>query len=357
MNHGPIAIVCGARPNFMKVAPLCHEFEKRGVPFRLINTGQHYDESMSESFFRSFKIRPDVTLTPSRETTVKQFADIMVGLEDVWLAERPELIMVVGDVNSTLAAALVANKMKIRLAHVEAGLRSFNREMPEERNRVLTDRIADLLFVTMEEGIKHLHDEGITNGVHLVGNLMIDTLAMFASNAKSTDERFFFCTLHRAENIDRNERFTEILDALEVISKDAPIYLPLHPRTKKMAEAFGLMPRLEKIFKLLPPLGYAESVYYQKNAALVLTDSGGVQEETSYLGVPCLTLRTETERPVTVTQGTNTIAGVGRESILEAYCAKDMSHKEISIPFWDGKAAERIADIIVNERLTTDDAV
>ena len=351
MQNGPIAVVCGARPNFMKVAPLCHEFEKRGIAFRLMNTGQHYDESMSESFFRSFKITPDVTLAPSRETTVKQFADIMIGLESAWISERPSLVMVVGDVNSTLAAALVANKMKIRLAHVEAGLRSFNREMPEERNRVLTDRIADLLFVTMDEGIKHLKEEGITNGVYLVGNLMIDTLAMFAAEAKTTDEEFYFCTLHRAENIDFGDRFKEILDALEQISEDAVIYLPLHPRTKKMAETFGFMPRLEKIFKLLPPLGYAESVYYQKNAKLVLTDSGGVQEETSYLGVPCLTLRTETERPVTVTLGTNTMAGVKKVSIIAAYHAKDLTHKKISIPYWDGQAAKRITEILVNETL------
>lgn len=343
----PVSIVCGARPNFMKVAPLCHELEKRGMLFNLINTGQHYDENMSDSFFRSFKIRPNITLTPSRETVVKQFADIMVGLEAAWLAEMPCLVVVVGDVNSTLAAALVANKLKIKLAHIEAGLRSFNREMPEERNRVLTDRLADLLFVTMEEGIANLKREGIEENVHLVGNLMIDTLSMFASEAPSTDERFFFCTLHRAENIDHPKRFEEILNALEEIGKDVPIYMPLHPRTKKMAESFGLMTRLERIFKLLPPLAYPDSVYYQKNAALVLTDSGGVQEETSFLGVPCLTLRTETERPITVTMGTNTIAGVTREGIIRAYREKKLERKDVAIPFWDGKSAERICDMLM----------
>jgi UDP-N-acetylglucosamine 2-epimerase (non-hydrolysing) len=330
----------------MKVAPLCRALESRDMAYSLINTGQHYDDNMSEAFFRDFRIAPHITLNPSRVSAIKQFADIMIGLEDAWTQERPSMVVVVGDVNSTLAGALVANQLKLPLVHVEAGLRSFNRDMPEERNRVLTDRLADLLFVTMEEGIAHLEREGKTENVHLVGNIMIDTLAMFLPDVPTTDERFYFCTLHRAENIDHEERFGAILDALEEIAKDAPIYLPMHPRTEKMARAFGFRDRMDRIFKITPPLSYKDSVYRQKNAALVLTDSGGVQEETSFMGTPCLTLRTETERPITVTSGTSTIAGVTKETILQAYRDKDMEKKKTNIPLWDGHAAERIADII-----------
>ncbi len=318
-----IALICGARPNFMKVAPLCHEFEKRGIDYILINTGQHFDKNMSQDFFDEFEIKPTHHLSPRRESVIKQIADIALGLEEIFLQEKPDLVMVVGDVNSTLVGAMVANKMGIKLAHVEAGLRSFNRLMPEEHNRILTDRISDMLFVTMEEGIEHLANEGITENVHLVGNIMIDTLAKFAEQVPESHEEFYFSTLHRAENIDNEEVFNEILDALEIISQDAPIYLPLHPRTQKMAEKFGMMDRLNKVFKILPPLNYKDAVYYQKNAKLVLTDSGGVQEETSYLGTPCITLRTETERPITVTQGTNVIGGITKDTILDAYKKMD----------------------------------
>lgn len=341
-----IALICGARPNFMKVAPLCHEFEGCSLDYILINTGQHFDKNMSQDFFDEFNIKPNYHLSPSRESVVKQFTDIMLGLEEIFIQEKPDLLMVVGDVNSTLAGALVANKMGIRLAHIEAGLRSFNRLMPEEHNRMLTDRLSDLLFVTMEEGVENLAKEGMTENVHLVGNLMIDTLAKFAEGAPTSNEEFYFATLHRAENIDSKEIFMGILDALEQISHDAKIYLPLHPRTRKMAEEFGLMGRMKKIFNLLPPLNYKDAVYYQKNAKLVLTDSGGVQEETSYLGTSCITLRTETERPITVTQGTNIIGGIKKELILEAYRNVDLGKKQVSIPLWDGKTAERIVEII-----------
>jgi UDP-N-acetylglucosamine 2-epimerase (non-hydrolysing) len=342
-----VALICGARPNFMKVAPLCHEFEKRDIEYVLVNTGQHFDKNMSQDFFDEFEINPTHHLSPSRESVIKQFADIALGLEEIFLSEKPDLVMVVGDVNSTLIGAIVANKIGIKLAHVEAGLRSFNRLMPEEHNRLLTDRISDLLLVTMEEGIEHLANEGIKDNAHLVGNLMIDTLAKFADQVPDTQEEFYFSTLHRAENIDNQEVFNEILDALEIIAKDAPIYLPLHPRTEKMAEKFGLMDRLNTIFKILPPLKYKDAVYYQKNAKLVLTDSGGVQEETSYLGTPCITLRTETERPITVTLGTNVIGGIKKDTILEAYKNINFSRHEITIPYWDGKTAGRICETIL----------
>jgi UDP-N-acetylglucosamine 2-epimerase (non-hydrolysing) len=273
-------------------------------------------------------------------------ADIMIGLEKIFLSEKPDLVVVVGDVNSTLSAALVANKMGIKLAHVEAGLRSGNKLMPEETNRILTDKLSDLLFVTEEDGVANLKREGITKGVYSVGNIMIDTLTLLLPKVKKSTEHFYFCTLHRAENVDNKKVFAEILDALEEISHDAVIYLPLHPRTAKMAEKFGLEGRLKKIFKILPPLSYQETLYYQKNAKLVLTDSGGIQEETSFLGTPCLTLRTETERPITVKKGTNKIAGVTRASILKAYVEHPRKHKKTKIPLWDGKTAKRIVKIL-----------
>ena len=357
MNKSPkksvkIALVGGARPNFMKIAPLYHEFKQAGLPFFVVSTGQHFDQAMAQQFFTEFKFKPHYTLEPRRDSVVVQMADIMSGLEEIFKRERPWIVVVVGDVNSTLAASIVANKMQIPLAHVEAGLRSGNDLMPEETNRILTDHLSDLLFVTTEEGRENLELEGIKDGVHSVGNIMIDTLALFLPKIKKLkkfnkhDENFFFCTLHRAENVDHKEIFTAILDALELIAKDAPIYLPLHPRTAKMAKQFGLEARLRKIFKILPPLSYQDTIYYQKNAKLVLTDSGGIQEESSFLGVPCLTLRTETERPITVTKGTNKVAGISKKSILQAYVSHPRKRKKTKIPLWDGKTANRIVEVL-----------
>jgi UDP-N-acetylglucosamine 2-epimerase (non-hydrolysing) len=345
MENKKIAIIGGARPNFMKIAPLCHELKKQNKDFFVINTGQHFTPEMADDFFAEFKIKADYSFTPERDTAVTQLVSIMKGLEDVFMEEKPDLVIVVGDVNSTLAGALVANKMQIKLAHVEAGLRSNNKEMPEEHNRVLTDRISDFLFVTSEDGVVNLKKEGITDNVHFVGNIMMDTLEMFLPSIEETQEEFYFCTLHRAENVDNKKVFEDILDALEDISKNQKIYLPLHPRTKKMAEMYGLLDRIEGIFEILPLLNYKESIYYQKNAKLVLTDSGGIQEETSYLGVPCITLRRETERPVTVEYGTNVIGGVTKAGIIDAY--KKISYKKIntSIPLWDGKTAKRIISL------------
>ncbi len=348
IKNKKIAIIAGARPNFMKVVPLTFAFKKEQLPYYVVNTGQHFDKNMAKVFFDEFGLEPDFSLTPSINSVITQFTDIMLGLEKIFVENPPALVVVVGDVNSTLAAALVANKMSIPVAHVEAGLRSHNRKMPEETNRVLTDHISDLLFVTMEEGIENLKKENVHGQVYDVGNIMIDTLVSHITKVKNTDEKFYFCTLHRAENVDNKKIFGEILDALEVIGKDAKMYLPLHPRTKKQAIEFGFMERIETIFHLLLPLSYKDSLYYQKNATLVFTDSGGVQEETSFFGTPCLTLRTETERPVTVTLGTNTIAGVTLESILNAYKEKDLQKKNIQIPFWDGKTGDRIAGIIYN---------
>ena len=341
-----IALVGGARPNFMKIAPIYHVLKEKNMPFFLLNTGQHFDEKMSKQFFREFKIAPHYNITPSTTTPISQLTSMMLEIEKIFTKEKPAIVVVVGDVNSTFVAAYVAHKMKIPVAHVEAGLRSRNREMPEEINRILVDQISDLLFVTEKEGIKNLKKENIAGEVHFVGNIMMDTLALFADSIKPTDNDFYFCTLHRAENVDHQEIFAEILDALEVISKDAPIFLPLHPRTAKKAEEFGLMTRLKNIFRLLEPLAYSEAVYYQKNAKLVLTDSGGIQEETTFLGTPCITLRKETERPITVHLGTNTIGGVKKSTILKAYRTKDLKKKKVKIQLWDGRTANRIATVL-----------
>lgn len=333
----------------MKVAPLCREFKKQRMRYFLVNTGQHFSSAMSGGFLKEFKLNPDYALKPSHVSSQQQERDIKKGLGNIFKKEEPNMVVVVGDVNSTLWAAEVARKLRIPLSHIEAGLRSFNSKMPEERNRIRVDKLSDVLFVTQEEGVKNLKAEGVTQGVHFVGNIMIDTLKIFAAQAKRVFGKYYFCTLHRAENVDSKKVFSEIVAALEEISKDAHIYLPLHPRTKKMAEKFGLLKQLRKACRLLPPLSYVESVAYQKHARLVLTDSGGVQEETSFLGVPCLTLRTETERPVTISKGTNTIAGVTKESILTAYKKANFKKKKTQIKYWDGKTSPRIASILKKE--------
>lgn len=344
-----IAIICGARPNFMKVAPLHKEFKKRNVNHFIINTGQHFSKELANDFVKEFDIEINYTLYPTKDSVISQFVDIMKGLEDVFVKEKPVLVVVVGDINSTLAGALVANKMNIKLVHIEAGLRSYNNFMPEEYNRVLSDRMANILLTTSEEGKNNLEKEGIVNNVYFVGNIMIDTLVQFLPKIKATKDEFYFCTLHRAENVDNKKVFTDILQALEVISKDKKIYLPLHPRTRKMATKFGLLKKMQDIFEILSPITYKESLYYQKNAKLVLTDSGGIQEESSYLGTPCITLRTETERPITVEAGTNFIGGVSTKSILEAYKKISFEKKDTNIIYWDGKTSQRIADILVKE--------
>lgn len=342
-----IAVIAGARPNFMKIAPLCQELKKRHLDFFLVNTGQHFSPEMADDFLIEFDLQADYNIQPSQDNVVSQFGDIMKGLEQVFVKQKPTLVIVVGDVNSTLAAALVAHKMGIKLAHIEAGLRSFNKAMPEEHNRIMTDYLSDYLFASEIEGVKNLQNEGITNNVFLTGNIMIDTLMMFLPKIKQTDEKFYFCTLHRGENVDNKQRFSQILDALEAISAESKIYLPLHPRTKKMAEQFGLLSRIGRIFQVIKPLNYCESLYYQKNAQLVLTDSGGIQEESSFLNTPCLTLRTETERPITVEQGTAKLAGVTRDSIINAYQRRHNIRKKSDIKLWDGKTSARIVDILI----------
>src|SRR3989338_8571056 len=236
-----IAIIGGARPNFMKIAPLARAFERERIPYFIVNTGQHFDKDMSDNFFQEFGLRPDYHVAPSKTSVVKQFSDILSGIENIFSDEAPKAVIVVGDVNSTLAGALAANKMGIPLAHVEAGFRSFNKKMPEEFNRTLTDHLSDYLFATSDDGVENLRRENIHDHVYVVGNVMIDTVVHFLPTIGATEEQFYYCTLHRSENVDSEKNFTEIVRALEVIGRDAKIYLPLHPRTAKMARAFHLL--------------------------------------------------------------------------------------------------------------------
>jgi UDP-N-acetylglucosamine 2-epimerase (non-hydrolysing) len=345
LKNKRILIVGGARPNFVKIAPLYREFRKRGATVTLVNAGQHYTASMNASFFKEFGMKANVVLHPSKNDPSKQFADMLEGIGRAIRNVKPALVIVVGDVNATLAATLAAQLYHVPVAHVEAGLRSFNSAMLEERNRILVDHSSELLFATEESGMRNLKREGLAKKSFLVGNIMIDAAELFAGKAKKRTGKFYFCTLHRAENVDNKKTFAAILKALSKIAKDAPIYLPLHPRTEKKAKEFGLMQEVEKIFRLLPPLPYTETLGYERDAALVLTDSGGMQEETTFFGTPCLTLRDETERPVTVMRGTNVIAGTSEQSILTAY-RKRKKRTTVRIPLWDGNTAKRIADII-----------
>lgn len=343
-----IAIIGGARPNFMKIMPLAKELDLQKIPFFIINTGQHFSPEMSGKLLSEFGIKPKYNLRPSHKSVVRQFADILTGLEAIFLEEKPDLIIVVGDVNSTLIGALVANKLHIKLVHIEAGLRSHNYQMPEEYNRKITDNLADILFATTKNDVENLKKEKAAGKIYHVGNIMLDTLKYHLDKLpfRKTEEKYYFCTFHRAENVDDPAVFRGILDALREIAKDAPIYLPLHPRTEKMAKKFGYYKNLKSIFKILSPLGYQETVLFQKNAKLILTDSGGIQEEASFLGVPCLTLRTETERPITIQSGTNTLAGVSKASILKTYKNKKLNYKKAKIPLWDGQTAKRIVKIL-----------
>ncbi len=346
----------------MKIAPLLTGLRQRGgIDAQLVHTGQHYDEKMSRSFFSDLGIpQPDVNLEVGSGSHAVQTAEIMKRFEPVCLERRPDWVIVVGDVNSTIACALVAAKLNIKVAHVEAGLRSFDRTMPEEVNRVLTDAISDLLFVSEPSGVENLRKEGIDDRkIHLVGNVMIDTLLQNRSRADESriveglglrPRQYAVLTLHRPSNVDRRESFEPILSALERIARDMPIVFPVHPRSRKNITSMGLDPRLAKAanIKLIEPLGYLDFLKLMAESAMVLTDSGGIQEETTILGVACLTLRDNTERPVTTTQGTNRIAGSTTEGILRAYDTVRKNPPSGKRPdLWDGKAAQRIVDVLV----------
>jgi UDP-N-acetylglucosamine 2-epimerase (non-hydrolysing) len=361
-----IIIVAGARPNFMKIAPLVRELRQnnRGMEFKLVHTGQHYDYLMSEVFFEELEIgKPDYFLGAGSGSHAEQTAKTMVEFEKIVLAEKPDLVVVVGDVNSTLACSITAKKTGVKVAHIEAGLRSGDMAMPEEINRLVTDSISDFLFATEKSALENLKKEGKSaSAVFLVGNIMIDSLVFGLkklefrrSGAKpeagapaETPGKYAVLTLHRPSNVDDREKFKGIIEALLEISKDLKIYFPIHPRTEKNLESFGLKKLLENAnIKIMPPLPYFDFLALWKGAELVLTDSGGIQEEAMYLNKPCLTIRDNTERPITVEQGSNVLAGTSKESVLKAYEEFKKNPKSGSLPeFWDGKTAARILDIL-----------
>lgn len=361
-----IICVCGARPNFMKIAPVMRAFKERGgfEPL-LVHTGQHYDENMSRLFFEELGIpKPDINLEVGSGSHAQQTAEIMRRFEPVVADFGPDYVLVVGDVNSTIACGLVAVKLGVKLIHVEAGLRSFDRDMPEEVNRLLTDAISDLLFVTEQSGLDNLKNEGIdSNKVHLVGNVMIDTLISNKEKAKESKilEQFSLeagkygvITLHRPSNVDKPGPLGEIVSAFERIGPELPLVFPIHPRTRTNLMGTALGKRLENVanIKLTEPVGYLDFLRLMSNAAVVFTDSGGIQEETTILQVPCVTLRESTERPVTISEGTNRLVHSRTEDILKAYEQIRSGKNEFSsrIPkYWDGKAAHRIAKIISSD--------
>lgn len=355
--------VTGARPNFPKAAPVIARLAEFGVSQRLVHTGQHYDDRLSEIFFRELDLpRPDANLGVGSGSHAQQTAALLVGLEAEILATRPELVIVYGDVNSTMAAAIVAAKLHVPVAHVEAGLRSFDMTMPEEINRRVTDSLSDLLFVTSPEAIAHLAHEGVpADRIHLVGNPMIDTLLthrdrLDSEKARKTlglPEDYLVATLHRPGNVDDPETAAELVAVVHQAAALADIVLPLHPRGRAILEALGIgdHPRVH----VVEPLGYLEFMSLVTGALAVITDSGGVQEETTVLGVPCLTLRPNTERPITISHGTNelvTITTVGpalRKAVEERRAQVDrLAPPSIVPPLWDGHAGDRIAGIILD---------
>ena len=349
--------VAGARPNFMKIAPLFSvlEADSAFLPV-LVHTGQHYDDKMSGQFFRELRIPPPKHhLSVGSGSHAQQTAEIMKRFEPVVLEEKPDGVIVAGDVNSTAACALVAAKLNIPVVHVEAGLRSFDRTMPEEINRMVTDAISELLLVTEESGRTNLLREGVDpDRIHTVGNLMIDTLYKNLEEARRSGIReqaaippgpFGLVTLHRPANVDDPDHLAGILEALGAISQTVPLYFPVHPRTRAVIAAMTL-PAGSRI-TLLEPLGYLDFLCLMAQSAVVLTDSGGVQEETTALGVPCLTLRDNTERPVTIDEGSNILAGTTRASILAAWASMQAEPKAGRVPkYWDGHAAERCAEAL-----------
>jgi len=358
-----LAIVAGARPNFMKVAPLLAALsEDADFETVLIHTGQHYDEAMSGQFLRDLQIRePDYHLQVGSGTHAQQTAEIMRRLEPVLIESRPAGAVVVGDVNSTVAGALVAAKLGVAVIHAEAGLRSFDRSMPEEINRLVTDSISDLLLVTEQSGVENLRSEGKpASKIVLVGNLMVDSLKRNLAEAMKSDimerlgakERFGLVTLHRPANVDRQQKLEEIVSALSMISKELPLYWPVHPRTRARLESGSV--GIPSSIRLLEPLGYLDFLCMEANASVILTDSGGVQEESTVLGVRCLTLRDNTERPATVTCGTNCLAGTSQNSILDAWQNLSNSPQVSGVPpLWDGQAGLRcrvaIKDFFLND--------
>lgn len=353
--------VCGARPNFMKIAPIMTALNgKNGATTILVHTGQHYDKLMSRLFFDELHIpRPDINLNVGSNSHAKQTSRIMELVEPILIEHKPDWLIVVGDVNSTMACSLVASKLGIKIAHVEAGLRSFDRSMPEEINRVITDAISDKLFVTEQSGLDNLRNEGVPDyRIHMVGNVMIDTLlrtrkladqSTILSTLGVLPQQYAVVTLHRPNNVDDKTTLASILSAIAIIATDMPVIFPIHPRSKKNIDAAV---HRTKNLRIIDPLGYIDFLKLMADADMVLTDSGGIQEETTILKVPCLTLRENTERPITITHGTNHLAGVSRETILKTYNeVRSITRQHTVVPhMWDGHAANRIVDHLFEAR-------
>jgi len=357
-------IVAGARPNFMKVAPILGAFSKvEGPDVKLIHTGQHYDRAMSDSFFEDLGIpEPDIHLGAGSGSHAEQTARIMMGFEQVCLQEHPDWVVVVGDVNSTLACSVTAKKLGVRVAHVEAGLRSRDMSMPEEINRLCTDAISDLLFTTDEIANENLRTEGVcSDRIDFVGNTMIDTLLRHLERARSfplpdglEQGHYGVLTLHRPSNVDTPETLRPLMNVIQEIAESIPVVFPVHPRTRKNLETFGLLDSAAVGcgIRLVEPMGYLRFIGLVSHARFVLTDSGGIQEETTVMGVPCLTLRHNTERPITCSMGTNYLVGTDPAQIratAQAVLAGEMRAGAVP-PKWDGKASVRIVDRLVGLR-------
>jgi UDP-N-acetylglucosamine 2-epimerase (non-hydrolysing) len=357
-------LIAGARPNFMKIAPIAREFDKHpdAIAYKIVHTGQHYDTNMSDVFFKELGIRePDYHLGAGGGTHAELTAKVMVDFEKVCKQDQPDMVIVVGDVNSTLACTIVAKKMNIKVGHVEAGLRSFDLTMPEEINRMVTDSISDLFFVTEEQGVINLKNEGKKEeNIHFVGHVMIDNLYYQLSKLEKMDAASFptdilkkiasdygVVTLHRPSNVDDEETLKRIFDVFEDIALEIPLIFPMHPRTRKNMDIYGIKTPYAMI--ITEPLSYMEFLNLWKDSKVVLTDSGGLQEETTALGIPCLTIRENTERPITVTEGTNELTGASKEKIIS--CFKSImagNWKTGQKPkFWDGNASERIVKVIL----------
>ncbi len=356
-----LTLVVGARPNFMKAAPLWRSLRERVTwAVRLVHTGQHFDENMSQIFFDQLRLpKPDAYLNVNTGGAASQIAQVISALEAQFLEHPPLAVCVFGDVNSTLAAAIAANKMGVPLAHVEAGLRSFDRKMPEEHNRIVTDMLSDFLFTPSPDADKNLLNEGVAKErIFKVGNIMADSLFAFRPEAEKLDtylqfglkrKEYGLVTLHRPSNVDDAGSLTEILAALREISKELPLLFPVHPRTREKIDDLEINSKdgRDRI-RFTTPLSYLDFLNLTMNARIVLTDSGGIQEETTLLGVSCLTLRENTERPITISQGTNHLVGTSRRGIIDGFQAAMKEDKpSAKLPeLWDGKTAERIVDIL-----------
>ncbi|MGD0812288.1 MAG: UDP-N-acetylglucosamine 2-epimerase (non-hydrolyzing) [Verrucomicrobiota bacterium] len=364
-----LLVIAGARPNFMKVAPLIKAAEahnagrgKGGVylDWQLVHTGQHYDQKMSDIFFQELGIpAPHINLGIGSGSHALQTANVMCKFEEVCLAQAPDWVIVVGDVNSTMACTLVCAKMGIKVAHVEAGLRSYDRTMPEEINRIVTDALADLLLTPSSDADENLKREGVAESkIKLVGNVMIDTLSANLAKAESSPimkdlglhSKFFaYVTLHRPANVDDKDSLGEIIVNLEKLAHRLPVVFPMHPRTRKMLAQFGIMPASNGMFKVLEPIGYYDSICLTQNARLILTDSGGLQEESTFFKTPCLTLRPNTERPVTITLGSNRLTQLSRLSAdIEEILSAGKEKGRIP-PLWDGNASARIIEALIEQ--------